>query len=101
MRQQHPGELTLLGYLYDAEIDLNKVLGYFHIEFAPVYLGGDVADPGFYNIPNQLPVKTESVTYQSGKTSVSDTYTGTTLWNFLGAAGGGVDTTSAKNDILS
>jgi hypothetical protein len=101
MRQQHPGELTLLGYLYDAEIDLSKILGYFHVEFAPVDLRGDVANPGFYNVPNQLPVTTESVTYKSGTTPVMDTYTGTTLWNFLNTAGGGVDTTTAKNDILS
>jgi hypothetical protein len=91
----------LLGYLYHEEIDLSKVLGHFHIEFAPVFLGGDVADPGLYNIPSETPVTTESVTYQAAGTPVSDTYTGTTLWNFLNVAGGGVDTTTAKNDILS
>src|SRR5271168_3216785 len=83
MRQQHPGELTLLGYLYDTEIDLSKILGYFLVEFAPVDLRGDVANPGFYNIPNQLPFTTESVTCKSGPTPVMDTYTGTTLWNIL------------------
>jgi hypothetical protein len=98
---RHQSYVTLLGHLYDAEIDLSKFLHHFHIEFAPVYLGGDLADAGLYNIPNQLPVTTESVTYKAAGVPVSDTYTGTTLWNLLNTAGGGVDTTTAKNDILS
>src|ERR1700722_14819046 len=98
---RHQSYLTLLGHLYDAEIDISKILNHFHVEFAPVYLGGDVADRGFSNIPNQLPVTTESVTYTAAGVPVSDTYTGTTLWNLLNTAGGGVDTTSSKNDILS
>ncbi len=53
-----------------------------------------------YDLPSLTPSTTESATYLAGGTPVSDTYTGVSLWNLLGDAGG-VTTTSAKNDILS
>jgi hypothetical protein len=40
------------------------------------------------------------VTYKAAGSPVSDTYTGTTLWNLLKTAGS-VTTTTAKNGILS
>lgn len=46
-----------------------------------------------------LPAYTETVTYKSGSTSVTDTYTGALLWNVLGLAGIQLDS-SIKNDIL-
>ncbi len=42
---------------------------------------------------------TETVTYRSGSTSVTDTYTGALLWDVLSAAGIVVDPT-VKNDVL-
>ena len=59
-----------------------------------------MGDPGIYNLPATTPVTTKSVTYLAAGVPVSDTYTGTTLWDLLEYAGG-VTTTSAKNDILS
>lgn len=89
-----------LPYLYDAETDLARILASFNYTFSPVLVSGDVADPGLFNLPTTTPVTTESVTFQSEGIPVSDTYTGTSLWNLLTDAGG-ITTTSAKNDILS
>ena len=89
-----------LANLYTLEVSFGGILAQYGHSFAPVYLAGDVADSGFYNIPDVKPVTTESVTYKVAGVPVSDTYTGTTLWNLLNTAGG-VTTTSAKNDILS
>ncbi|HYZ22541.1 MAG TPA: hypothetical protein VE690_10330, partial [Rhodopila sp.] len=60
----------------------------------------DVGDAGLYNTPDITPVTTESVTYTAEGIPVSDTYTGTTLWNLLNSAGG-ITAPAAKNDILS
>jgi protein involved in polysaccharide export with SLBB domain len=90
----------LLPFLYDIESDIGGIFAHFGYPFAPVLVSGQVADPGFYNLPTTTPVATESVTYQAAGVPVSDTYTGTTLWNLLADAGG-VTTTTAKNDILS
>jgi hypothetical protein len=90
----------LLPYLYGIENDISGLLSDFGYSFSPVLISGDVADPGIYNLPTTTPVTTESVTYTAAGVPVSDTYTGTTLWNLLADAGG-VTTTSAKNDILS
>jgi hypothetical protein len=65
-----------------------------------VLVAGQVGDPGIYNLPATMPVTMESATYQAAGVPVSDTYTGTTLWDLLTDAGG-VTVTSAKNDILS
>jgi hypothetical protein len=90
----------LLPLLYDIENDIGGVLVHFGYSFSPVLVSGQVANPGLYNLPTTTPVTTESVTYQAAGVPVSDTYTGTTLWNLLADAGG-VTTTTAKNDILS
>lgn len=90
----------LLPYIYNIEIDISGILGDFGYTFSPVLISGHVADPGIYNLPTTTPVTTESVTYTAAGVPVSDTYTGTTLWNLLADAGG-VATTTAKNDILS
>jgi hypothetical protein len=90
----------LLPYLYGIENDVSSIFARFGYSFSPVLISGQVADPGLYNLPVTTPVTTESVTYQSAGVPVSDTYTGTTLWNLLADAGG-VTTTTAKNDILS
>jgi hypothetical protein len=89
-----------LGDFYQGQEFLGGILSHFGVAFAPVYVAGDVGAPGFYNIPDVTPVTTMSVTYKAAGVPASDTYTGTTLWNLLGTAGG-VETTSAKNDILS
>jgi hypothetical protein len=96
----HTSEAALLAGLYGVETSLSGLLADFGFSFAPVYLAGNITDPGFYNIPGVTPVTTESVTYKAAGVPVSDTYSGTTLWNLLNTAGG-VTTTSAKNDILS
>jgi hypothetical protein len=51
-------------------------------------------------LPDLAPITAEAATYAAGGTPVSDTYTGIKLRNLLDAAGG-VDLTTAKNDILS
>jgi Protein of unknown function (DUF2934) len=86
--------------LYSVEVSFSGLLVQNGYSFAPVYLAGDIADPGFYNIADVTPVSTASVTYKAAGVPVSDTYSGTTLWNLLDTAGG-VTTTTAKNDILS
>src|ERR1700689_5556240 len=94
-------EATLLGIFYNAEVALSNLFAHFHYQYAPVFVGGDIADPKFYNIPYLHPVTTESVSYLAAGAPVHDTYSGVTLWNLLNTADGGVDTTTAKNDILS
>ena len=89
-----------LSYIYSLETDLADIFANFDYSFSPVLISGQVADPGLYNLPATTPVTTESVTYQAAGIPVSDTYTGTTLWNLLTDAGG-LTTTTAKNDILS
>ena len=86
--------------LYGFEEALSGVLGSFGIPFSPVAVSGDVADPGFYNLPDLTPATVETATYAAGAAPVTDTYAGITLRTLLDAAGG-VDVTSAKNDILS
>jgi hypothetical protein len=90
----------LLPFIYDIENDIGGIFASFGYSFSPLLVFGQVADPGFYNLPTTTPVSTESVTYQAAGVPVSDSYTGTTLWNLLADAGG-VTTTTAKNDILS
>jgi hypothetical protein len=90
----------ILPYLYRIENDISGLLGFFGYSYSPILINGDVGDPGIYNLTTTMPVTTESVTYQAAGVPVSDTYTGTTLWNLLADAGGAT-TTSAKNDILS
>ena len=91
---------ALLPYLYNLETAISGLFAQFDYAFSPVLLTGQVADPGFYNLPTTTPVTTETVTYKAAGVPVSDTYTGTTLWNLL-TDSGGVSTTTAKNDILS
>ena len=93
-------EQLLLARLYNIENDVSSLFADFGYSFAPVLIAGQVADPGFYNLPTTTPVAVESVTYTAAGVPVSDTYTGTTLWNLLADAGGAA-TTTAKNDILS
>ena len=90
----------ILPYLYDAENNIAELLDAIGYGYSPLLVAGQVADPGIYNLPTTPPVTTESVTYTAAGVPVSDTYTGTTLWNLLADAGG-VTTTTAKNDILS
>ncbi len=100
MNKSSAAELNLWSYLYPAELSISAILAQLDYPFAPVGLVGQIADPGLYNIPSATPISSESVTYLAAGTPVSDTYTGTTLWNLLESAGG-VKTTAAKNDILS
>jgi hypothetical protein len=95
-----PSEQDLLPYIYNIATDVSGLLDSFGYSFSPVLVSGQVADPGIYNLPTTTPVTTESVTYTAAGVPVSDTYTGTTLWNLLADAGGAT-TTTAKNDILS
>jgi hypothetical protein len=62
---------------------------------------GAVTTPTTFNLAalEALAPHTETVTYQSGGTPVTDTYTGALLWNVLGLAQPTVDP-SIKNDIL-
>jgi hypothetical protein len=98
--QNYSPNQEFLPYLYDIGINIARILDRFDYSFSPILISGQVADPGVYNLPTTTPVTTESVTYQSAGVPVSDTYTGTTLWDLLADAGG-VTTTTAKNDILS
>jgi len=98
--QQNISGTAWLANLYNVEVSFSGILAQYGYSFAPVYLAGGIADPGFYNIPDVTPATTESVIYKAAGIPVSDTYTGTTLWNLLNSAGGAI-TTDAKNDILS
>ncbi len=93
-------DVGLLQQFYGYEEALSGFLGKLGIPFSPVSVSGDVADAGLYNLPDLTPVTTETVSYSAGGAPVSDTYTGITLHSLLDAAGG-VDVTSAKNDVLS
>jgi hypothetical protein len=93
------GQGTFLARLYTVEEKLGTFFGWFGFSFSPVLLTGDVADPAVYNQPALAPVTTQTATYTAAGVSVTDTYTGITLWNLLDDAGG-VTVTSAKNDIL-
>lgn len=92
-------DVGLLQRLYGFEEALSGVLEPLGISFSPVSVSGAVANPGLYNLPDLTPITTETVIYTAAGTPVSDTYTGTTLRNLLDATGG-VDVTTAKNDIL-
>jgi hypothetical protein len=61
-------------------------------------LNGDVGTPGVYDFSSlsALPATTES----AGKSPVTDTYTGTTLWTLLGSAGGIKPIPGVKNSSL-
>jgi hypothetical protein len=100
MMKQYSIGLDILPYIYAVENDVSSIFANFGWSFSPVLVSGQVADPGIYNLSETTPVTIESVTYQAAGVSVSDTYTGTTLWSLLADAGG-VTTTTAKNDILS
>jgi len=97
---RHVPTLDILERLYPAEQQISHFLAPFGLSFSPLLLSGDVTDPGIYNIPTLTPATTQTATYNAGGTSVTDTYTGISLWNLLGDAGG-VTVTTAKNDILS
>jgi hypothetical protein len=86
--------------LYTVEEKLSSLFDRFSVSFSPVILVGDATDPGLYNLPDLSSDSTESATYTAAGTQVSDTYTGVKLWDLLNDAGG-VQVTSAKNDILS
>jgi hypothetical protein len=92
--------VSLLTSFYQGEEFLGSILSRLGIPFAPVSVAGDIGAPGFYNIPDVTPVTTMSVTYEAAGVPVSDTFAGMTLWSLLNTAGG-VEATSAKNDILS
>ena len=65
-------------------------------------LSGAVKTPGVYTLSTleELPATTETVTYLSGGTSVTATFTGVSLWTLLTDAG--IATNPAvKNDILN
>ncbi|WP_428492575.1 hypothetical protein [Rhodopila sp.] len=98
--QQYSIGQDLLPTIYDLENDAAGIFAGFNYPFSPLLISGQVTDPGIYNLPATTPVTTESVTYQAAGVPVSDSYTGTTLWNLLADAGG-VSTSMAKNDILT
>jgi hypothetical protein len=86
--------------LYPYEAILAGILDERGVAYSPMLLSGDVVDPGFYNLPGVTPVTTQTVTYTSSGTPVTDTYTGIKLWDLLHDAGG-ASVTTVKNDILS
>jgi hypothetical protein len=65
-------------------------------------LSGEVAHPGTFTLPSlkALPATTETVTYISGSTPVTSTFTGVSLWTLLTDAGV-VTNPKIKNDILN
>jgi len=90
----------VLQTIYGYEEALSGFLAPLGIHFSPISVSGSVNDAGVYNLPYLTPVTTEAVTYAAAGAPVSDTYSGITLHNLLDVAGG-VDVTTAKNDILS
>ena len=65
-------------------------------------LNGDVGTPGTYDYSSlsALPATTQTVTYTSGGTPVTNTFTGTGLWTLLNAAGGITPMPGVKNSSL-
>ena len=65
-------------------------------------LTGAIATLGIYDLArlSALPPTTQTVTYLSAGTPVTDTYTGTNLWTLLNAAGGLLPIPGAKNSSL-
>ena len=65
-------------------------------------LSGQVGAPGTYDAAalQALPQSTQAVTYRAGSGTVSDTFTGPTLWGVLQAAGGITTDPAAKNGVL-
>ena len=96
----HTSEVDLFQRLYPFEMRLAGIFDHLGFPFSPVVLLGDVADPGFYNLPVLAPVTSLTAHYTAAGTPVTDTYTGIKLWDLLEDAGG-VNITSDKNDILS
>jgi hypothetical protein len=97
---RHASYEDILQSFYTTEVDLSRFLTRFGVSFSPVLVLGDIANPGFLNLPSAAPITTQMVTYTASGAEVSDTYSGVNLWNLLADAGG-VTVTSAKNDILS
>ena len=66
-------------------------------------VSGAVGAPGTYDAAalGALPQSTQAVTYRAGTGSVSDGFTGPTLWSVLQAAGGITANPSIKNNVLS
>ncbi|MGB7990508.1 MAG: PEP-CTERM sorting domain-containing protein [Candidatus Methylophosphatis roskildensis] len=64
-------------------------------------LTGDIVSPGSYTLPalETLPATTQTVSYLSGSSSQTRTYTGTSLWDIVDGAG--IVTGSARNDVLN
>src|SRR3984957_13521769 len=64
-------------------------------------LTGGVATPGTYTLATLMsfPATTLTTTYLSGSSSVTDTFTGVSLWTLLSSAGIVTDA-AIKNDIL-
>jgi hypothetical protein len=96
----YPSDADLLQSFYETEQSLSGFLAPLGIQFSPLAITGNVAEPGIYNLPALTPATTEAVTYKAAGTQVSDTYTGIRLRDLLNDAGG-VSVTAAKNDILS
>jgi hypothetical protein len=97
---RHASYEDILQSFNTTEENLSRFLMQFGVSFSPVLVLGDIANPGFFNLPSVVPITTQLVTYTAAGMAVSDTYSGVNLWNLLADAGG-VTVTSAKNDILS
>ncbi len=65
-------------------------------------VSGAVGTPGTYDAAAlaALPQSTQAVTYRAGSGTVSDSFTGPTLWGVLQAAGGVTLNPANKNDLL-
>ena len=66
-------------------------------------VSGAVGAPGAFDAAalGVLPQSTQAVTYRAGASTVSDSFTGPTLWNVLQAAGGITVNPGIKNNVLS
>ena len=65
-------------------------------------VSGAVGTPGTYDATAlaALPQSTQAVTYRAAGSTVSDSFTGPTLWNVLQSAGGVPVNPANKNDLL-
>lgn len=65
-------------------------------------VSGDVGTPPTFDAATlgTLPAISQTVTYKPSGSSVTDTFTGPTLWSLLNASGGITVDPSVKNDIL-
>jgi hypothetical protein len=78
--------MSKLGMIAAGLVGISVLAGEAHAAPTTTFaLTGDVGTPGTYDgtVLQALPATTQTVTYRAGSGSVTDTFTGPTLWSLL------------------